>query len=376
MWAPGSSSTSRAPGWETPPARRPGPPRPGAWARRRRRGRDWAAQLRAVGEREQRDRRGGRVRLQALRDLLRPQPGQHPVQDHGRGHEPDGGLHRVHAVGDLVGAEALLLRPPGGPRGASSRRPRPPAPGARASGPSPRRAGGRTRTWTLRRPGPLPPAGRRAPGRSARRCRGPGPSPGCPRSSGRGSARTAGRASAARPRARCRCRGPRRARWPRRGRAPPPRARDRRPGEYLAAFETRFSITSARRSRSAQHGTGSSGMSTSTGCRSSAGMRASTSRTTAARSTRPNSNGNCPISRRVVFRVLSTSLAMWVADWMMDRACCSRSSSGASGLHSRSSAWPSTPASGARKSWATMFTSSLFMRSSSTSRAFVRSTAW
>ena len=67
---------------------------------------------------------------------------------------------------------------------------------------------------------------------------------------------------------------------------------------------------------------------------------------------------------------------MCVAAWMMERACSTRSASGASGFHSRSSAWPSTPASGARKSWATMFTSSLFMRSSSTSRALVRSTAW
>ena len=67
---------------------------------------------------------------------------------------------------------------------------------------------------------------------------------------------------------------------------------------------------------------------------------------------------------------------MWVAAWMMDRACSRRSARGASGRHSSSSAWPSTPARGARKSWATMFTSSLFMRSSSTSFALVRSRAW
>ena len=67
---------------------------------------------------------------------------------------------------------------------------------------------------------------------------------------------------------------------------------------------------------------------------------------------------------------------MWVAARMMARAWSTRSSREASGFHSNSSAWPRTPASGERKSWATMLTSSLFIRSSSTSLALVRSSAW
>ena len=50
-----------------------------------------------------------------------------------------------------------------------------------------------------------------------------------------------------------------------------------------------------------------------------------------------------------------------------------RSSRAASAWLSSSSAQPMMAASGARKSWATTFTSSLFVRSSSTRRAFVSS---
>ena len=77
-------------------------------------------------------------------------------------------------------------------------------------------------------------------------------------------------------------------------------ARRRPSGEYFTAFETRLSSTSARRSRSAQHGSGSSGMSDApAGAWRASGRRPTTSRTTAARSTTPNSNGKCPVSRRV-----------------------------------------------------------------------------
>ena len=50
-----------------------------------------------------------------------------------------------------------------------------------------------------------------------------------------------------------------------------------------------------------------------------------------------------------------------------------RSSTAASACPSSSSAHPMMAARGERKSWATTFTSSLFVRSSSTRRAFVSS---
>ena len=67
------------------------------------------------------------------------------------------------------------------------------------------------------------------------------------------------------------------------------------------------------------------------------------------------------------------SPAMRVAAPTIDCARALRSSTGASAWASRSSAQPRIAARGARKSWATTLTISLFVRSSSTRRAFVSS---
>ena len=67
---------------------------------------------------------------QPLGHLAGAELGQHAVQhDRGR-HQAQRRLDRLHAVGHVVGREALLARPRAAPRGACARRPRPPAPAA------------------------------------------------------------------------------------------------------------------------------------------------------------------------------------------------------------------------------------------------------
>ena len=141
-------------------------------------------------------------------------------------------------------------------------------------------------------------------------------------------------------------------------------------GEYLTAFCSRFSTTSAIRSPSAQAGSGSSGSSSTSGCAASEWKWVAASRIRAPRSTSLKSKANWPVSSRVVSSVRSIRLAMRVAaptialrPTVLPRRPRRRARS--------SSAQPRIEASGARKSCATTFTSSLLVRSSSTSRAFV-----
>ena len=268
------------------------------------------------------------VLAQPLGHLAAPQLGQHAVEHHRGRHQAQRGLHRLHAVRDLVGGEAVLLghaahlaaRPLVARRHQHQRRPRLRRRRRRAArvnekaDPCAGHALDRQRA-------------RRARARCGRRCRGPARSPRCRRCAGRARARTAGTGGPGpgrampMPRSRTLTRGRARpaARDRHAARSPPAgRVLDRVREQVLEHLRHAVAVGPARQRVLGQ-------LERRAGGARRAGKRSTTSRTTAARSTSPNSNGKWPVSSRVVLSVLSTRLAMCVAAWMIARACSMRS---------------------------------------------------